>query len=48
MSIESVNNTDEIMLMFATPGTYIQMPLWPPPFTIMGKQGCDAALKMTF
>jgi hypothetical protein len=22
-------------------------PPWPPPFTIMGRQGCDAAMKMT-
>jgi hypothetical protein len=38
---------DEIMYMFATPGTYIQMPSWPPPFTSIGRQGCIAVLKMT-
>jgi hypothetical protein len=31
--------------MFAAPGAY--MSSWPPPFTIMGGQGCDAGLKMT-
>jgi hypothetical protein len=33
--------------MFATPGAYIRMAPWPPPFTIMGRQGCDVILKMT-
>jgi hypothetical protein len=38
---------DEIMLMFAASGAYIQMTPWPPPFTIMGIHGCGAVLKMT-
>jgi hypothetical protein len=33
--------------MFAALGVYIQMSPWPPPFTIMGRQGCTAALKTT-
>jgi hypothetical protein len=37
----------EIMHMFAASGAYIQMPPWPPTFTIMERQDCDAALKMT-
>jgi hypothetical protein len=38
---------DEIMHMFAIPIVYIRMPLWPLPFTTMGRQGYDAALKMS-
>jgi hypothetical protein len=33
--------------MFVASGVYIQMSPWPPPFMMMGKQGCGAALKMT-
>jgi hypothetical protein len=33
--------------MFAALGAYIQMCQWPPPFTTMGRQDCDAALNMT-
>jgi hypothetical protein len=35
---EGENN--EIMHMFAASGVYIQMSLWPPPFKMMGRQGC--------
>jgi hypothetical protein len=35
------------MNIFATPGAYIWMPSWPPTFTIMERQFCDAVLKMT-
>jgi hypothetical protein len=38
---------DEMKHMFAALGVYIQMSPWPPPFTIMGRQGCTAALKTT-
>jgi hypothetical protein len=38
---------DEIMHMFAASGVYIQMSPWPQPFTMMGKQGCAAAFKIT-
>jgi hypothetical protein len=40
-------DTDEIMHMFAASGVYIEMSPWPPPFTMMGRQGYDAALKIT-
>jgi phosphoribosylanthranilate isomerase len=33
--------------MFAASGVYIKMPIWPPPFMMMGRQDCGAALKMT-
>jgi hypothetical protein len=33
--------------MFAASGVHIQMSLWPPPFMMMGRQCCGAALKMT-
>jgi hypothetical protein len=39
--------SDEIMHMFVGPGAYIRMAPWPPPFTIMRRQDCDAVLKMT-
>jgi hypothetical protein len=42
---EGENN--EIMHMLAALGVYIQMSLWPPPFMMMGRQACCAALKMT-
>jgi hypothetical protein len=42
---EGENN--EIMHLFATSGVYIQMSPWPPPFIMMGRQGCGDALKMT-
>jgi hypothetical protein len=42
---EAENN--EIMHIFAASGVYIQMTPWPPPFTIIGRQGCVAALKIT-
>jgi hypothetical protein len=35
------------MHMFAALGVYIQMSPWPTPFTMMGRQDCDAALKIT-
>jgi hypothetical protein len=35
------------MHMFAALGANIQMPPWPPPFMIMGRQGCNTVLKMT-
>jgi hypothetical protein len=38
---------DEIMHIFVASSVYIQMSPWPPPFTMMGRQGCDAALKIT-
>jgi hypothetical protein len=38
---------DEIMYISATSGVYIQMPPWPPPFMMMGRQGRAAALKIT-
>jgi hypothetical protein len=38
---------DEIMHMFAASGVYIQMSPWPPPFTMMGRQGCVVASKIT-
>jgi hypothetical protein len=38
---------DEIIHMFAASGVYIEMSLWPPPFTMMGRQGYAAALKIT-
>jgi hypothetical protein len=37
----------EIIHMFAASGVYIQMPPWPPPFTMMGRQRCVVALKIT-
>jgi hypothetical protein len=33
--------------MFAASGVYIVMSPWPPPFTMMGRQGYTAALKIT-
>jgi hypothetical protein len=39
--------SNEIMHMFAASGVYIQMSLWPPPFMMMGREGCGATLKMT-
>jgi hypothetical protein len=39
--------SNEIMHMFAASGVYIQMSLWPPPFMMMEREGCGAALKMT-
>jgi hypothetical protein len=38
---------NENMHMFAASGVYIQMSPWPPPFMMMGRQGCGASLKMT-
>jgi hypothetical protein len=32
---------DEIMHMFAASGVYIEMSPWPPPFTMMGRQGFE-------
>jgi hypothetical protein len=34
--------------MFAASGVYIKMSPWPPPFTMLGRQGYAAALKITF
>jgi hypothetical protein len=42
---EGENN--EIKHMFAASDVYIQMSPWPPPFMMMGREGCGAALKMT-
>jgi hypothetical protein len=39
---------DEIMHIFAASGVYIEMSPWPPPFTMMGRQGYAATLKITF
>jgi hypothetical protein len=33
--------------MFVACGAYIRMLSWPQPFMIIGRQGCDTALKMT-
>jgi hypothetical protein len=33
--------------MFAASGVYIEMFPWPPPFTMMRRQGYDVALKIT-
>jgi hypothetical protein len=38
---------DEIMHKFPALGVYIQMSTWPPPFTMMRRQGCVVALKIT-
>jgi hypothetical protein len=38
---------DEIMHIFDASGVYIQMSPRPPPFTMIGKQGYAAALKIT-
>jgi hypothetical protein len=38
---------DEIMHIFAASGVYIQISLWSPPFTMMGRQGCTTTLKIT-
>jgi hypothetical protein len=35
------------MHMFAALGVYIQMSTWPPPFTMMERQGYATALKIT-
>jgi hypothetical protein len=40
-------NVDEIMHMFAASGVYIEISPWPPPFTMMGRQGYAAALNIT-
>jgi hypothetical protein len=36
-----------MMYMCVASGAYIQMLPWLPPFTVMGRQGCDTVLKMT-
>jgi hypothetical protein len=38
---------DEIMHRLTTLGVYIQMSSWPQPFTLLGRQGCGAPLKIT-
>jgi hypothetical protein len=35
------------MHIFTALDVYIQMSMWPPPFMMMERQGCGAALKMT-
>jgi hypothetical protein len=45
--LKTERENDEIMHMFAASGAYIQMFPWPPPFTMMGRQGCAEALKIT-
>jgi hypothetical protein len=35
------------MHMFAASDVYIEMSPWPTPFTMMGRQGYDVALKIT-
>jgi hypothetical protein len=47
MTQNQERKNDEIMHMFAISGVYIQMSPWPPPFTMMGRQGCDVGLKIT-
>jgi hypothetical protein len=42
---EEENN--KIMHMFAISGVYIQISSLPPPFMMMGRQGCGTPLKMT-
>jgi hypothetical protein len=42
-----LGENNEIMHMFTVSDVYIQMSLWPPPFMMMGRQGCGATLKMT-
>jgi hypothetical protein len=44
---DAETKTDEIMHIFAAPDAYIQILPWPPPFTMMERQGCGAALKAT-
>jgi hypothetical protein len=38
---------DEIMNIFAASGVYVEMSPWPPPFTMMERQGYAAAFKIT-
>jgi hypothetical protein len=38
---------DEIMHIFAALGVSIEMSPWPRPFTMMGREGYAAALKIT-
>jgi hypothetical protein len=47
MTQNQEGENDEIIHMFAVSGVYIQMSPWPPPFTMIGRQGCAAALKIT-
>jgi hypothetical protein len=47
MTQNQERENDEIMHIFVASGVYIQMSPWPPPFTIMERQGCTVALKTT-
>jgi hypothetical protein len=47
MARHQEEENDEIIHMFVVPVAYIRMSPWPPPFTLMGRQCCDAVLKMT-
>jgi hypothetical protein len=38
---------DEIKHIFAALGVYIEISSWPPPFTMIGRQGYVVALKIT-
>jgi hypothetical protein len=45
MTYNQQEEDDEIMHIFIVPVVYIRMSPWPPPFMIMGRQGCDVVLK---
>jgi hypothetical protein len=47
MTQNQERENDEIMHMFVASGVYIEMSLWPLPFTMMGRQCYAAALKIT-
>jgi hypothetical protein len=47
MTQNQEGENDEIMHIFAASGVYIQISPCPPPFTMMGRQGCTATLKIT-
>jgi hypothetical protein len=47
MTQNQEGENDETMNMFAASSVYIQMSTWPPPFTMMRRQGCAATLKIT-
>jgi hypothetical protein len=48
MTCHQEGENDDILHMLVVPVANIRMPPWPPSFTIMGRQGCDTTLKMTF
>jgi hypothetical protein len=47
MTQKQEDKNGEIMHIFVASDVYIQMSLWPPPFMMMGRQGCAAALNIT-